>query len=167
MEIAKSLAKTIDQTLAGPLSSKPACGQRKRAQAVLITVRLVPAVSTEEAISFRQIHEPSGTPIKYVKGVRDGDSFTEVPDEEIVKDYEHAKGHLCENGLASRRGRELNQVLRGVDLVHVIRRTDCLRQRQATSADVCAQGVRFAEAPRGNDCFTRLGKKFYQRGLIR
>jgi DNA end-binding protein Ku len=51
----------------------------------------VPAISTEEAISFRQIHEPSGTPIKDVKGVRDGDTFTEVPDEEIVKGYEHTK----------------------------------------------------------------------------
>jgi DNA end-binding protein Ku len=60
---------------------------------VLIPVRLVPAVSTEEAISFRQIHESSGTPIRQLKGVRDGDTFTEVPDEEIVKGYEHAKGH--------------------------------------------------------------------------
>ena len=64
-----------------------------RLSLVLIPVRLVPAVSTEEAISFRQIHEPSGNPIKYVKGVRDGDSFTEVPEEEIIKGYEHAKGH--------------------------------------------------------------------------
>jgi DNA end-binding protein Ku len=39
------------------------------------------------------IHKPSGQPIRYVKGVRDGDQFTEVPDEEIVKGYEHAKGH--------------------------------------------------------------------------
>jgi DNA end-binding protein Ku len=60
---------------------------------VNIPVRLIPAVSTEEAISFRQIHEPSGTPIRYVKGVHDGDTFTEVPDEEIVKGYEYAKGH--------------------------------------------------------------------------
>ena len=64
-----------------------------RLSLVLIPVRLVPAVSTEEAISFRQIHEPSGTAIKYVKGVRDGDTFTDVPDEEIVKGYEHTKGH--------------------------------------------------------------------------
>ena len=64
-----------------------------RLSLVLIPVRLVPAVSTEEAISFRQIHEPSGKPIKYVKGIREGDTFTEVPDEEIVKGYEHAKGH--------------------------------------------------------------------------
>ena len=64
-----------------------------RLSLVLIPVRLVPAVSTEEAISFRQIHEPSGNPIKYVKGVRDGDAFTEVPEEEIIKGYEHAKGH--------------------------------------------------------------------------
>jgi len=63
-----------------------------RLSLVLIPVRLVPAVSTEEAISFRQIHEPSGTPIRYVKGVHDGDTFTEVPDAEIVKGYEYAKG---------------------------------------------------------------------------
>jgi hypothetical protein len=31
------------------------------------------------------IHEPSGKPVRYVKGVRDGDEFTEVPEEEIVK----------------------------------------------------------------------------------
>ena len=64
-----------------------------RLSLVLVPVRLVPAVSTEETISFRQIHEPSGNPIRYVKGVRDGDSFTEVPEEEIIKGYEHAKGH--------------------------------------------------------------------------
>src|SRR5690242_9801267 len=63
-----------------------------RLSLVIIPVRLIPAVSTEEAISFRQIHEPSGTPIRYVKGVHDGDTFTEVPDEEIVKGYEYAKG---------------------------------------------------------------------------
>jgi non-homologous end joining protein Ku len=28
-----------------------------------------------------------------VKGVRDGDAFTEVPDEDIIKGYERAKGH--------------------------------------------------------------------------
>ena len=33
------------------------------------------------------------TPIRYLKGVHDGDIFTEVPDEEIVKGYEYAKGH--------------------------------------------------------------------------
>ena len=63
-----------------------------RLSLVLIPVRLVPAISNEEAISFRQIHEPSGKAIKYVKGVRDGDTFAEVPDEEIVKGYEYAKG---------------------------------------------------------------------------
>jgi DNA end-binding protein Ku len=63
-----------------------------RLSLVLIPVRLVPAVSTEEAISFRQIHEPSGTPIRQVKGVRDSDTFTEVPDQEIVKGYEYGKG---------------------------------------------------------------------------
>ncbi len=64
-----------------------------RLSLVLVPVRLVSAVSAEAAISFRQIHEPSGQPIKNVKGVRDGDTFTEVPEEEIIKGYEHAKGH--------------------------------------------------------------------------
>ena len=64
-----------------------------RLSLVLIPVRLVSAVSMEDSISFRQIHEPSGQPIKNVKGLRDGDAFTEVPEEEIIKGYEHAKGH--------------------------------------------------------------------------
>jgi non-homologous end joining protein Ku len=49
-----------------------------RLSLVLIPVRLVPAVSTAVAISFQQIHESSGKPVKYVKGVRDGDTFTEA-----------------------------------------------------------------------------------------
>jgi len=31
-------------------------------------------------------------PIRLLKGVHDGDTFTEAPDEEIVKGYEYAKG---------------------------------------------------------------------------
>ena len=64
-----------------------------RLSLVLIPVKLSPAISNEEAVSFRMIHEPSGQPIRYVKGVHDGDDFVEVPEEEIVKGYEHAKGH--------------------------------------------------------------------------
>jgi DNA end-binding protein Ku len=64
-----------------------------RLSLVLIPVKLSPAISNEEAVSFRMIHEPSGQPIRYVKGVHDGDKFIEVPDEDIVKGYEHAKGH--------------------------------------------------------------------------
>jgi DNA end-binding protein Ku len=64
-----------------------------RLSLVNIPVRLVPAISTEEAISFRQIHEPSGEPIRYVKGIETEKGFKEVPEEEIVKGYEYAKGH--------------------------------------------------------------------------
>ena len=64
-----------------------------RLSLVIIPVKLCPAITNEEAVSFRMIHEPSGKPIRYVKGVRDGDEFVEVPEEEIVKGYEHAKGH--------------------------------------------------------------------------
>jgi DNA end-binding protein Ku len=63
-----------------------------RLSLVLVPVKLYPAVSSEEKVAFRMIHAPSGKPIKYQKGVRDGDTFTEVPEDEIVKGYEHAKG---------------------------------------------------------------------------
>jgi DNA end-binding protein Ku len=56
-------------------------------------VKLHSAVSTEKAISFRMIHQPSGKPIRYVKGIPTEQGFEEVPEEEIVKGYEHAKGH--------------------------------------------------------------------------
>jgi DNA end-binding protein Ku len=39
------------------------------------------------------IHKPSGKPIKYLKGVETEQGFEEVPEEEIIKGYEHAKGH--------------------------------------------------------------------------
>ena len=64
-----------------------------RLSLVVIPVRLVPAVSTEEGISFRQIHEPSGEPIRLVKGIETDKGFKEVPEDEIVKGYEYAKGH--------------------------------------------------------------------------
>jgi DNA end-binding protein Ku len=63
-----------------------------RLSLVLIPVKLHSAVSTEEAISFRMIHEPSGKPIRYVKGIPTEQGFEEVPEDEIVKGYEHAKG---------------------------------------------------------------------------
>ena len=39
------------------------------------------------------IHEPSGKPIRYVKGIQTDSGFEEVPEDEIIKGYEHTKGH--------------------------------------------------------------------------
>ena len=64
-----------------------------RLSLVLVPVRLFPATSSEGAISFRMIHEPSGKPIKYVKGIETERGFEEVAEEDIIKGYEHAKGH--------------------------------------------------------------------------
>ena len=64
-----------------------------RLSLVLIPVKLYPAVSTEDAVSFRMIHKPSGKAIRYLKGVETGEGFKEVLDEEIIKGYEHSKGH--------------------------------------------------------------------------
>ena len=64
-----------------------------RLSLVLVPVRMFSAVSTEGTIAFRMIHEPSGQPIKYLKGVETDRGFEEVPEEEIIKGYEHTKGH--------------------------------------------------------------------------
>src|SRR6476661_4106703 len=63
-----------------------------RLSLVLIPVKLHSAVSTEDAISFRLIHEPSGQPIRYVKGIPTEAGFEEVPKDEIIRGYEHSKG---------------------------------------------------------------------------
>jgi DNA end-binding protein Ku len=64
-----------------------------RLSLVLVPVRLFPATSTEGQIAFRMIHEPSGKPIRYLKGIETERGFQEVPEEEIIKGYEHTKGH--------------------------------------------------------------------------
>jgi DNA end-binding protein Ku len=64
-----------------------------RLSLVLVPVRMFPATSTEGTIAFRMIHEPSGKPIKYLKGIETDHGFEEVPEEEIIKGYEHTKGH--------------------------------------------------------------------------
>ena len=64
-----------------------------RLSLVLVPVKLFPATSTEGTIAFRMIHEPSGKPIKYLKGIETERGFKEVPEEEIIKGYEHAKGY--------------------------------------------------------------------------
>jgi DNA end-binding protein Ku len=64
-----------------------------RLSLVLVPVKLFPATSTEGTIAFRMIHEPSGKPIKYLKGIETDRGFQEVPEEEIIKGYEHTKGH--------------------------------------------------------------------------
>ena len=64
-----------------------------RLSLVLVPVKLYPATSSESTIAFRMIHEPSGKPIKYLKGIDTEQGFEEVPEEEIIKGYEHTKGH--------------------------------------------------------------------------
>lgn len=55
-----------------------------RLSLILIPVQLH-AATTEGKVAFRQIDAPSGNPIHNMKGVRDGENFTEVPDEDMGK----------------------------------------------------------------------------------
>ena len=63
-----------------------------RLSLVLVPVRLYPATSSEGTIAFRMMHEPSGKPIRYLKGIETDNGFREVSEEEIIKGYEHTKG---------------------------------------------------------------------------
>jgi DNA end-binding protein Ku len=58
---------------------------------VSIPVEIYPATKSGAAISFRQIHEPSGKPINYEKVVQ---GIGPVDHEEIVKGYELSKGNF-------------------------------------------------------------------------
>ena len=71
---------------------RPSGSGNLRLSLVLIPVKLH-AATTEGRVAFRMIHAPSGNPIRNIKGVRDGETFTEIPEDEIIKGYEHAKGH--------------------------------------------------------------------------
>jgi DNA end-binding protein Ku len=74
------------------MATIPVWSGNLRLSLVLVPVRLYPATSTEGTIAFRMIHKPSGKPIKYLKGVETEQGFEEVPEEEIIKGYEHARG---------------------------------------------------------------------------
>jgi DNA end-binding protein Ku len=75
------------------MASIPVWSGNLRLSLVLVPVRLFPATSTEGQIAFRMIHEPSGKPIKYLKGIETERGFQEVGEDEIIKGYEHTKGH--------------------------------------------------------------------------
>lgn len=57
---------------------------------VSIPVEIYPATKSGASISFRQIHEPSGKPIKYEKVVP---GLGPIDRDEIIKGYELSKGH--------------------------------------------------------------------------
>jgi DNA end-binding protein Ku len=75
------------------MASIPVWSGNLRLSLVIVPVRMFPATSSEGAIAFRMIHEPSGQPIKYLKGIETDRGFEEVPEEEIIKGYEHTKGN--------------------------------------------------------------------------
>lgn len=57
---------------------------------VSIPVEIYPATKSGAAISFRQIHEPSGKPVKYEKTVP---GIGAIDTDDIVKGYETSKGN--------------------------------------------------------------------------
>jgi DNA end-binding protein Ku len=62
-----------------------------RLSLVLVPVKMYPATTNEDQVSFRMIHRESGTPIKYQRSIETEHGFEEVPEDEIIKGYEHQR----------------------------------------------------------------------------
>lgn len=71
------------------MAARPYWKGQIRLALVTIPVEIYSAVKGSSAISFRQIHEPSGKPVKYEKVVP---GVGPVDPEEIMKGYEYEKG---------------------------------------------------------------------------
>lgn len=71
------------------MAARPYWKGQIRLALVTIPVEIYTAVKGSSAISFRQIHEPSGKPVKYEKVVP---GVGPVDPEEILKGYEYEKG---------------------------------------------------------------------------
>lgn len=88
---------------------------------VSIPVEIYPATKSGAAISFRQIHEPSGKPVKYEKTVP---GIGAIDTDDIVKGYETSKGNyvLLDEGeieavkLESKRTLELVQFVEASEI---------------------------------------------------
>ena len=71
-------------------AARPSWKGHIRLSLVSIPVELFTATKTTEKISFRQIHEPSGKPVRYQKVVP---GIGPVDTDEILKGFEYEKGH--------------------------------------------------------------------------
>jgi DNA end-binding protein Ku len=73
-----------------PLPARPYWKGQIRLALVSIPVEIYTAARSTSSVSFRQIHEPSGKPIQYLKAVQ---GIGPVDTDEIVKGYEYEKGN--------------------------------------------------------------------------
>ncbi|MEO5597714.1 MAG: Ku protein [Novosphingobium sp.] len=72
------------------MAARPYWKGQLRLALVSIPVEAYTATRSAAAVSFRQIHEPSGKPIKYAKSVP---GIGPVDPDDITKGYEYEKGH--------------------------------------------------------------------------
>ncbi|MEP7349723.1 MAG: Ku protein [Sphingorhabdus sp.] len=71
------------------MAARPYWRGQLRLALVSIPVEVYSATRSGASVAFRQIHEPSGKPVKYVKSVS---GIGPVDAEEIIKGYEYEKG---------------------------------------------------------------------------
>lgn len=92
-----------------------------RLSLVTCPVALYPATSESEKISFNQLNPQTGHRIKYLKV--DADTGEEVPNEDIVKGYEHDKGQYIEVSKEELEGIALEST-RTIEIDEFVDRTD-------------------------------------------
>jgi len=72
------------------MAARPYWKGQLRLALVSIPVEIYTATRSGASVSFRQIHEPSGKPVKYLKSVP---GIGPVDPEDIIKGYEYSKGN--------------------------------------------------------------------------
>lgn len=73
------------------MPARPYWRGQLRLALVSIPVEVYSATRSGASVTFRQIHEPSGKPVNYVKSVK---GIGPIDPEEIIKGYEYERGHF-------------------------------------------------------------------------
>lgn len=73
------------------MPARPYWRGQLRLALVSIPVEVYSATRSGASVTFRQIHEPSGKPVNYVKSVK---GIGPIDSEEIIKGYEYERGHF-------------------------------------------------------------------------
>lgn len=73
------------------MPARPYWRGQLRLALVSIPVEVYSATRSGSGVTFRQIHEPSGKPVNYVKSVK---GIGPIDPEEIIKGYEYERGHF-------------------------------------------------------------------------
>jgi DNA end-binding protein Ku len=91
LSTAKSVLQSKSNSGAVQMPARPYWRGQLRLALVSIPVEVYSATRSGSSVTFRQIHEPSGKPVNYVKSVK---GIGPIDTDEIVRGFEYERGHF-------------------------------------------------------------------------